>query len=399
VTVSAAELHRRPVAAAVPVDAACLQAVAELRVPPDRARGRAAVIDVPETWIDGFPVRGVKLKGVGVAPLAAVGAGRLLPPSAVSYFETGATRWLDVDVDPQGRLLTCPASDRPFGSLLLARARNEDAMLDEVRRAGLPAPLPLGYGELRGLRFHGERTGFVIIGLADPDDRRVGQEAADREAAALTRLGDRQATQAFIDWLATTARRVAALQRRLHAAGFVHNGPHLGNFSTDHEGGIVLHDLDALRTVDERTSQMTLLGTRLRDYYVLAASVGRRAYAPPWRAHRRELLRAVGDGYFGPDAAPELDRLQPFDHLRFWEVLQRCGHLRELPGPLLRLMRDAIQTDSVRLMTNAAATDSERCELCGEVWASLTALRMHRLGRGSATRLPADAGGRPCQTP
>jgi hypothetical protein len=149
---------------------------------------------------------------------------------------------------------------------------------------------------------------------------------------------------------------VAALERRLHAAGLAGAGPHLGNFSAAGDE-VVMHDLDALRELpDPEAAPMRVLGYRLRDYYVLAASVGRRAYMPGLRARRDELMRAVGEGYFG--RRPELDDLQPFDHLRFWSVLQRRGRLGDLPAPLLTLMRTAIFEDGaagpVRLLRDHA---------------------------------------------
>ena len=161
------------------VDARRLGAVARLDQAADRYAGRSAILDVPPAVVGGTLVRAVKLKGVGWA--AADGTFR--PPSAVSYFEGGPARWLHVDYDNEGRLLAEPAEDRPWGALLLDRARNEDAMLAPVRAAGLPAPVPLGFGRFERLRFAGRPTGFVVIGLTDPDDRRAGQDVLAREAA------------------------------------------------------------------------------------------------------------------------------------------------------------------------------------------------------------------------
>ncbi len=282
----------------------------------------------------------VKLKGVGVQ----TPCGAFEPPSARSYFDGGPRRWAHVDFAASGRLALAPAEDRPTGALLLGRARNEDAMLATVRAAGLPAPVPLGYGEYPDLRFRGHRTGFVMIGLADPLDRRLADDA-DAILGSLASGPDGRARDApeTLAWLATWARRTAALERRLHAAGFAGGGPHLGNFSAAGEQ-VVLHDLDALKPLPAQGTPLTrALGYRLRDYYVLAASVARRAYSPALRARRAEVMRAVGEGYFGP--RPELELLRPFDHLRFWTVLQRRGHLDDLPATLLDLMRAAIRDD------------------------------------------------------
>ena len=320
------------------MDVGRLGAVARREETADRYAGRSAILDVAETRVDGSTVRAVKLKGVGWA--AADGTFR--PPSAVSYFEGGPARWLHVDYDGEGRMLAEPAEDRPWGALLLDRARNEAAMLARVRAAGLPAPVPLGFGRFERLRFAGRPTGFVVIGLADPDDRRAGQDVLAREAETPS---EPAAEAGFVAWFAALALAVAALQRRVHAAGFTGGGPHLGNFSVS-GAEVTLHDLDALEEPAALgIAGARLLGRRLRDYYVLAASVGRRAYAPHWRAHRATLLRAVGEGYFGAAAAPQLERLQPFDHLRFWEQLQRRGSVFELPAPLLTLMERAVSDD------------------------------------------------------
>jgi len=266
-------LDPRPELAAVCDNVARLRAVAALRVPADRYGGRSAIVDVPEVEIDGTPVRAVKLKGVGWT----AADGRFAPPSAAGYFNGAPARWLRVDYDEAGRILAEPAEDRPRGALLQRRARNEDAMLARVREAGLPAPVPLGHGRFTGLLFDGRATGFVIIGLADPLDRRVGEDVLAREAAIPAGC---VAADDLVAWFAGRVRRVAALQRRLHRAGFAGNGPHLGNFSVTDEGETV-HDLDALETpAADGASETRLLGGRLRDYYVLAASVGRRAYAP-----------------------------------------------------------------------------------------------------------------------
>ncbi len=347
-----AVLHARADLASLPLPRQLLLGVAQLRRAPDRARGRSAIVDVPATTVDGSMVRAVKLKGVGVC-----GVGdRLAPPSARSYFE-GAKRWLHVDYDSAGRLLARPADDRPTGTLLLSRARNEDAMLARVRAAGLPAPVPLGYGELCSLSFRGRRTGFVIIGLSDPADRRVGEDAtavAEQEAGPSDAPGaSSDGRPDPVEWLAYWAGRVAAVERRLHAAGLAGAGPHLGNFSASGDE-VVIHDLDALRELpDPEAASTQVLGHRLRDYYVLAASVGRRAYVPHLRARRAEVMRAVGEGYFGP--RPELGALRPFDHLSFWSVLRRRGRLDELPAPLLGLMRSAIHEDH-----EAGARDATR---------------------------------------
>ena len=342
------DLHLTPGVA--DIDAQRLGAVALLDAAADRYGGRSAIVDVPPAIIDGTLVRAVKLKGVGWT--AADGTFR--PPSAVSYFEGGPARWLHVDYDGEGRLLAESAEDRPWGALLLDRARNEAAMLARVRAAGLPAPVPLGYGEFPGFSFAGRRTGFVVIGLADPDDRRAGQDVLVREAAAPR---EPAAEAGFVAWFAGLAQDVAALQRRVHAAGFTGGGPHLGNFSVT-GAEVALHDLDALaEPAALGISGARLLGRRLRDYYVLAASVARRAYGPRWRAHRATLMRAVGEGYFGAAAAPELERLQPFDHLRFWEQLQRRGSIFLLPAPLLALMERAVSEDGV-----SSRTTESQCE-------------------------------------
>ncbi len=345
-----AALRLRPAAAGLGLEPDRLEAVALLREPADRYRGRSAILDVAKTRVDGSTVRAVKLKGVGWT--AADGTFR--PPSAVSYFEGGPARWLHVDYDGEGRMLAEPAEDRPWGALLLDRARNEAAMLARVRAAGLPAPVPLGYGEFPDFSFVGRRTGFVVIGLADPDDRRAGQDVLVREAAAPR---EPAAEAGFVAWFAGLAQDVAALQRRVHAAGFTGGGPHLGNFSVT-GAEVALHDLDALaEPAALGISGARLLGRRLRDYYVLAASVARRAYGPRWRAHRATLMRAVGEGYFGAAAAPELERLQPFDHLRFWEQLQRRGSIFLLPAPLLALMERAVSEDGV-----SSRTTESQCE-------------------------------------
>ena len=155
----------------------------------------------------------------------------------------------------------------------------------------------------------------------------------------------------LVAWFAGRVRRVAALQRRLHRAGFAGNGPHLGNFSVTDEGETV-HDLDALETpAAEGVSETRLPGKRLRDYFVHAVSLGRRAYAPRRRPRRAAPMRAVGEGYFGAGAGAslevdaELDRLEPFDHLRLHPLLQRRGNIFELPAPLLELMRRAMSDD------------------------------------------------------
>jgi len=325
-----------------------LGAVALLEAAADRYGGRSAIVDVPPAVVDGTLVRAVKLKGVGWT--AADGTFR--PPSAVSYFEGGPARWLHVDYDDDGHMFCEPAEDRPWGALLLDRARNEDAMLARVRAAGLPAPVPLGCGRFGRLRFAGRPTGFVVIGLADPDDRRAGQDVLVREAAAPR---EPAAEAGFVAWFAGLAQDVAALQRRVHAAGFTGGGPHLGNFSVT-GAEVALHDLDALaEPAALGISGARLLGRRLRDYYVLAASVARRAYGPRWRAHRATLMRAVGEGYFG--AAAALERLQPFDHLRFWEQLQRRGSIFLLPAPLLALMERAVSEDGV-----SSRTTESQCE-------------------------------------
>jgi len=56
-------------------------------------------------------------------------------------------------------------------------------------------------------------------------------------------------------------------------------------------------------------------------------------------------MRAVSEGYFGAGAGDELDRMAPFDHLRFWEQLQRRGNTFRLPAPLLTLMERAMSDD------------------------------------------------------
>jgi len=342
------DLHLTP--GVVDIDAQRLGAVALLEEAADRYAGRSAIVDVPPTEVGGTLVRAVKLKGVGWT--AADGTFR--PPSAVCYFEGGPACWLHVDYDGEGRMLAEPAEDRPWGALLLDRARNEDAMLARVRAAGLPAPVPLGFGRFERLRFAGRPTGFVVIGLADPDDRRAGQDVLAREAA--TARGP-AAEAGFVAWLAGLARSVAALQRRVHAAGLTGGGPHLGNFSVA-GAEVTLHDLDAFEEPAALgISGARLLGRRLRDYYVLAASVGGRAYAPRWRRRRGLLMRAVGEGYFGAAAAPELERMQPFDHLRFWEQLQRRGSIFELPTPLLTLMERAVSEDGV-----SSRTTESQCE-------------------------------------
>jgi predicted ribosomally synthesized peptide with nif11-like leader len=69
--------------------------------------------------------------------------------------------------------------------------------------------------------------------------------------------------------------------------------------------GETIHDLDALEMpAAEGVSETRLPGKRLRDYYVLAASVRRRAYALRWRPRR-----AVGEGYVGAGAgaSPEVE--------------------------------------------------------------------------------------------
>jgi hypothetical protein len=38
--------------------------------------------------------------------------------------------------------------------------------------------------------------------------------------------------------------------------------------------------------------------------------------------------------------------MRPFDHLRFWEQLQRRGNIHDLPAPLLALMRAAVAADA-----------------------------------------------------
>jgi len=315
-----------------------LLAVARLEEAADRYSGRSAIVDLPPAMVDGTFVRAVKLKGVGWTDTD----GAFRPPSGDSYFAGGPTRWLHVDYDDEGRMLPEPAEDRPWGALLLDRARNEDAMLARVRAAGLPAPAPLGCGRFERLRFAGRPTGFVVIGLADPDDRRAGRDVLARETATPP---EPAAEAGFVAWFTGLTRSVAALQRRVHAAGFTGGGPHLGNFSAT-GAKVTLHDLDALeQPAALGITGARLLGRRLRDYYVLAASVGRRAYEPRWRAHRAALLRAVGEGYFGAGAAPDLDRMQPFDHLRFWSQLQREGSLFDLPEPLLDLMLRALAAD------------------------------------------------------
>ena len=76
----------------------------------------------------------------------------------------------------------------------------------------------------------------------------------------------------------------------------------------DDEGETV-HDLDALETpAAEGVSETRLPGKRLRDYFVHAVSLGRRAYAPRRRPRRAAPMRAVGEGYFGAGASPEVDR-------------------------------------------------------------------------------------------
>ena len=345
-TVSAARvsLHPRPELARVRGGEKRLRAVAELSAPADRCAGRSAIVDVPEIVVDGTPLCAVKLKGVGWT----TAYGRFAPPPAASYFDGGPARWLSVDYDEAGRILAEPAEDRPRGALLLRRARHEDAMLARVRAAGLPAPVPLGCGRFGGLLFDGRPTGFVIIGLADPLDRRVGEDVLAQEAAIPAGCA---AAADLAAWYVGRVRRVAALQRRLHRAGFTGNGPHLGNFSADDEGETI-HDLDALEMpAAGGLSETRLLGKILRDYCVLAASVGRRACAPPWRPQRAALMRAVGEGYFGagagasPEVNAQLDRLEPFDHLRSHPLLQRRGNIFELPAPLRELMRQAMRND------------------------------------------------------
>jgi len=68
-------------------------------------------------------------------------------------------------------------------------------------------------------------------------------------------------------------------------------------------------------------------------------------------------MRAVGEGYFGAAAAPELERMAPFDHLRFWEQMQRSGSIFELPAPLLTLMERAVSDDAF-----SSRTTESQCE-------------------------------------
>ncbi len=294
---------------------------------------RSVLMRLPETLPGGICT--LKLKGVGYCR-----DGKRVSPQMRDYLDGPGRPFMALRVARDGRITARRACARPVGGMLLASARNEYLLTRAAAAAGVPVLLPVACGEYPRLRFRNRRLGFVVLGLHDRHDQRMGEAWLHLLQQAAAARDPRRAHAALLPRLRRDIRAAGQLLRLLHAAGFVNSATNLSNIC-GRGGDWRLGDLDLLR----RTRRMTAaqeLAWRLKDYYVLALSLARRACVPSLRRYRHRLLDVFGNAYFGPGYVP--GRMLLLDHLRAREVLTGGAPLRTA-GPLVQLLRAAVAAD------------------------------------------------------
>ncbi|MDP3703278.1 MAG: hypothetical protein Q8R78_02695, partial [Candidatus Omnitrophota bacterium] len=286
-------------------------------------------------------IRAVRLKGTGWRERN----GPWQPPAMESYTGPGRTQqvWR---VAPDGQLSSVASEDRPMGAMFLQRAQREFRMTHAAFHDGLPVNVPVGYGEFTRMSFHGGRLGFVILGIADARDQRLNDEWTQQWYLPRRWEAHRQW---LADYYLEQARRLGALLRWWHRAGYLHEFPHLGNVSLA-EHTEVLHDLDHATRIDRLTDAQRL-ALRLVDLDQLAnGSSGVQGWANLWATPaggrpevRDAMMRAVLEGYFGPHDEPAQLTAEEITQLAL--QLHQAKPIVELDSPLIDLMKAALKED------------------------------------------------------
>ena len=293
---------------------------------------RSVLMHLPEPLPGG--IHTLKLKGVGYCR-----DGKRVPPQMRDYLDGPGRPFMAISVARDGRITARRAPARPVGGMLYAGARNE-YLMTRAAAAGVPVVLPVACGEYPRLRFRGRRIGIVVLGLPGRHDCRLGEEWLHLLNHAAAARAPARAHAALLPRLRRDSATSGQLLRQLHAAGFVNSATNLSNICGN-EGGWRLCDLDLLRRTRGMTGAQEL-GWRLKDYYVLALSLARRACVPYLRRYRHRLLDDFGRAYVGPGYVP--GRLLLLDHLRAREVLTGGAPLR-MAGLLVQLLRAAVAAD------------------------------------------------------
>lgn len=305
----------------------------------DRFSGRRSVIiDLPTPILYSSRIaHAIKIKGAGFID----DSHQLIPPIMENYFDLTKDTYIIVNFDPKGTILVFPGEPRPIGTMLYERARHEYDITEETIHKGLPTNIPLGYGKFNKLSFLSKPVGFVLLGIEDKKDIRIGKKILDKINAVKSDQKNFESNyQNTLKIICHVSKKAGQLLRQFHQMRYINSSVQFSNLSI-HAHNHTLHDLDRLTHTKNMTSAQ-ILGWRMKDYYLLASSIGKRAYYPLFQKDRHFIFKFLQDGYFGKKTK---ENLLALDHLKFQTILKTGTSIFKLNSPLLNLMQNAMQED------------------------------------------------------
>ncbi|MCK5494380.1 MAG: hypothetical protein KAJ14_14815, partial [Candidatus Omnitrophica bacterium] len=287
---------------------------------PDAASGeRSAVIKLKKpvsVRINGKKgiIRYIKIKGLGnfssmndpVKPLLEV-------------YKTSAD--FHLFVDEEGNSVIIDPEVTIVNGLLIERAKIEYEILKDVNgKMKENVNIPIGYGCFNNIVFEGKHAGFVIMGINDESDVRIGdlfetklellnegflylndeisKALGIRHRNKLVKFDkdklDKFLTKLFMEWGKTL--------RRFHDKGFIHRRVHDGNYSYKN-GKLFIHDLDA--AVKKRDlNDIQIFYYQLGDLALLTSHGIYDIYYKSWLPFIKkdaDCYSLILKGYFGKD--------------------------------------------------------------------------------------------------
>lgn len=216
--------------------------------------------------IDGRKIRAIKIKGIVYKDED----GRISPPIMEEYNGIMQRqyyfKWKD------GRIVKEKVSPRAKGGVELSKAKNEFNMARDLWNLGLGGVYPIGYGRYTSpsMRFNNKEMGFVILGIEDENDRRLGGQFR-REYVLLF---EDKSLRDFLIYYSWVMYKVGRRLRELHEQGFVHDSLHLNNMGLIGKE-IYFFDLSTSRRKLKDESDEEFLFYQFLDYVSILHSLHR----------------------------------------------------------------------------------------------------------------------------
>ncbi|MFN0117937.1 MAG: sigma factor-like helix-turn-helix DNA-binding protein [Elusimicrobiota bacterium] len=158
----------------------------------------------------------------------------------------------------KGKIHSVPVLPHPVGGGYLFEVINEYETMLEAFNDGVPTAYPEGVGEFLGpeWKFNDKEVGFIIMGLEDDKDERVG-DVIHARLQGITGMGSQGIPIAkkiyddFGDWSYKSAQTL----RRNLAIGMTHGHPHPRNFGVPKNGVSRLYDYTNAKPIHKMDSE------------------------------------------------------------------------------------------------------------------------------------------------